>query len=46
MKSKRQEMLKKQNNLKMKKENNISKKDLDNKIEKIRIKLQLDEKNF
>jgi hypothetical protein len=46
LKSKRQEMLKRQNSLKMKRENNITKKEIDNKIEKIRIKLQLDEKIF
>lgn len=46
LKSKRQEMLKRQNSLKMKRENNITKKEIDDKIEKIRIKLQLDEKIF
>jgi len=46
LKSKRQEMLKKQNILKMKKENSVNKKEIDDKIEKIRIKLQLDEKIF
>jgi hypothetical protein len=39
-------MLRKQNSLKMKKENSINKKEIDDKIEKIRIKLQLDEKIF
>jgi hypothetical protein len=46
LKSKRQEMLKRQNSLKMKRENNITKKEIDDKIEKIKIKLQLDEKIF
>jgi hypothetical protein len=46
LKSKRQEMLKKQNSLKMKKENKVHKDEIDKKIERVKIKLQLDEKIF
>jgi hypothetical protein len=46
LKSKRQEMLKKQNNLKMKKENKVHKDEIDKKIERVKTKLQLDEKIF
>lgn len=46
LKSKRQELLSKKNNLKMKREDTFDKTEIDKKIEKIRIKLQLDEKLF
>ena len=46
LKSNRQEMLKKQNSLKMKKENKVHKDEIDKKIERVRTKLQLDEKIF
>lgn len=44
LKSKRQEMLKKQNNLKMKKENTLIKDDIEKKIAKVKLKIQMDEK--
>ena len=46
LKSKRQEMLKKQNSLKMKKENKVHKDEIERKIERVKTKLQLDEKIF
>ena len=46
LKSKRQEMLKKQNSLKMKKENKVNKSEIDDKIERVKIKLKLDERIF
>ena len=37
-------MLKKQNNLKMKKENTLIKEEIEEKIKKVKLKIQMDEK--